>query len=70
MYRNVTHSRFSTPGIPNMEYMYPEGYICPSEGVYLRLATKGKNLLMYYLFPNLHTFISEYYFLNSIYAYS
>ena len=56
-------------GVPNLRYMYPKGYICPSEGVHLRLATKGKNIFTYCLLPNIYTFISEYCFLNSLYAF-
>jgi len=41
MHPNVTLSylfkQFST-GVPNLGYMYRQGYICLSEGVHLRLA--------------------------------
>ena len=30
------------PGVPNLGYMYPKGYICLSEGVHLRLAGDEK----------------------------
>jgi len=42
--------------------MYPQGYICLFEGVYLKLAIDVKNLFTYYFFPNIHTYISEHYF--------
>ena len=29
-------------GVPNLGYMYPQGYICLSEGVHLRLAIEEK----------------------------
>jgi len=38
------------------------GYICLSEEVQLRLAIEGENIFVYYLFPNIYTHISEYYF--------
>jgi len=38
--------------------MYPQGYVCLSEGVHLRLAMEDKNLFTYYLFPNIYTYIS------------
>jgi len=28
--------------VPNLGYMYPQVYICLSEGVHLRLAVEGK----------------------------
>jgi len=39
---------------PNLVYMYPQGYICLSEGLHLRLAIEEKNIFTYYLFPNIH----------------
>jgi len=29
-------------GVPNLRYMYPQGYICLSEGVHLRMAIRAK----------------------------
>jgi len=46
------------PGVPNL------GYIFLSEGVHLRLAVEEKNIVTYCLFPNIYTYISEYYFQN------
>jgi len=31
--------------VPNLGYMYPQGYIFLSEGVHLRLAIEEKNIL-------------------------
>jgi len=44
--------------------MYPQEYICLSEGVHLRLEIEHRreNIFTYYLFPNTNTYISEYYF--------
>jgi len=38
-------------GVPNLGYMYPQGYICLSKGVYLGLAIEDRNIFTYYLFP-------------------
>jgi len=43
----------SKPGVPNL------GYICLSEGVHLRLGIERKNVLIYYLFPNILTYKSS-----------
>jgi len=48
--------RPSKPGVPDLGYMYPQGYICRSEGVHSRFAIEEKNIFTYYLFPN--TYIS------------
>jgi len=48
--------------------MYLYGYICQSEGVHLWLAIEGKNIFIYYLIPNIYTYISEYYFQKSSYG--
>jgi len=32
----------SIAGVPNLGYTYPQGYICLSEGVHLRLAIEEK----------------------------
>ena len=57
------------PGVPNLGYMYPQGYICPSEGVHLRLAIEEKNIFTYHFFPNIYTYISEWYIPKFLYAY-
>jgi len=49
---------WSSAGVPNLGYMYLQGYICLSEGVHLRLAMEDKNIFAYYLFPNIDTYIS------------
>jgi len=54
-----TNSAASKSGVPNLGYMYPQGYICLSEGVHLRLAEDEKNIFTYYLFPNIYTYITE-----------
>jgi len=51
-------------GVLKQGYMYPEGYVCLSEGVYLRLIIEGKNMFTYYSFRNIYRYISEYYFQN------
>ena len=56
-------------GVPNLGYMYPKGYICPSEGVHLSLLTEEQNIFAYDLFPNYYTYVSEYFFQKSLYAY-
>ena len=56
-------------GVPNQEYMYPQGYICLSEGVHLRLAIDEKTIFAYFLFPNIYTNVSENYLKKSLYAY-
>ena len=43
-------------GLPNLRYMYPEGCICLSEGVHVRLAIEGGNIFNIftcYLFANI-----------------
>jgi len=42
--RIVTKTCCSNAGVPNLEYMYPQGYICLSEGVHLRLAIEEKSI--------------------------
>jgi len=49
--------------------MYPQEYICLSERVHLRLTEDEKNTLTYYLFRNIYTYITEYYYQKSIFAY-
>jgi len=58
----------TSPGVPNLGYMYPQGYICLSEGVHLRLSVEEQNVFAYNLFPNIYTYIGEYYFQKSLYA--
>jgi len=48
--------------------MHPQGYICLSEGVHLRLAEDEKNIFTYHLFPNIDICITEYYY-QKLYAY-
>ena len=48
----------SNPEAPNLGYIYPQGYICLSEGVHLRLSTDDKYMFAYDLFPNIYTCIS------------
>jgi len=56
--RNVELKKISNPRVPNLGYMCPQGYICLSEEVHLRLAIEDKNLFTYYLFPNIYAYIS------------
>jgi len=58
----------SKAGVPNLGYMHPQGYICLSEGIHLRLSIEEKIYLHNILFPNSYTHISEYYFQKSLYA--
>jgi len=60
----VSRCKTTRAGVPNLGYIYPQGYICLSEGVHLRLATEEKNIFTYYLFPNIHTCISDNIFKN------
>jgi len=59
--------RFRT-GVANLGYMHPQGYISLSEGVHLRLAIQEKSIFICYLFPNIYTYIKEYYFQKSLSA--
>jgi len=59
----------SSSGVPNLGYMYPQGYICLFEGVHLRLAIEERNIFTYHFFPNIYTYISEWYIQKSLYAY-
>jgi len=45
--------------------MYPQGYICLSEGVHLRLSVEEQNIFAYNFFSNIYTYINEYYFQKS-----
>jgi len=71
MYTNTARSTeaerrlCSKAGVPNLGYMYPQGYICLSKGVHLRLAEDEKNIFTYYLFPDIYTYITECYFQKS-----
>jgi len=62
-------SPWSRAGVPNLGYMYPQGYICISEGVHLRLSIEEQNIFAYDLFPNIYEYINEYSFQKSLYAY-
>ena len=43
-------------GVPNLGYMYPQGYICLSEGLHLRLAIEDKIYLrIFYFLIYIHT---------------
>ena len=55
--------------VPNLGLMYPQGYICLSEGVHLKLTIEDKYIFACLLFPNIHTYISEFYFQKPLYAY-
>jgi len=57
------------PGVLNLRYMYPQGYIFLSEGVHLRLAIEENNIFTCYLFPKISIYMSEYYFQKLLYAY-
>jgi len=48
------------PGVPNLGYMYPQGYICLSDGVHLMLSIEEQNIFVYNIVPNIYTYISEY----------
>ena len=50
---------------PNLGYMY----VCLSEGVHVRLAIEAKYIFTYLLFPNIYTYISEYYYQKTLCAY-
>ena len=41
---------YSRAGVPNLGCMYPQGYICLSEGVHLRLSTEEQNIFAYNFF--------------------
>jgi len=60
--------QLSRAGVPNLGYMYPQGYISLSEGVHLALAIEEKSIFIHYLFPNIYTYISAYYFQKPLYA--
>jgi len=47
----------------------PRDTFCLSEGVHLRLAIEEKNIFTYPFFPNIYTYISEWYIQKSLYAY-
>jgi len=54
----ICESSSFRPAVPNLAYMHPQGYICLSEGVHLRLAKGDKNIFTYDLFPNIYTYVS------------
>ena len=51
-------------GVPNL------GCIFLSDGVHLTLAIEEQNIFTYNFFPTIYTYISEYSFQQSLYAYS
>ena len=55
-------------GVPNLGYMYPQGYISLSEEVHLGLAIEEKSIFICYLFLNIYTYINKYYFQKPLYA--
>jgi len=58
----------SKTGVPNLGYMYSQGTFAYPKGVHLRLADYEKNIFTY-LFPNIYTYITEYYYQKSLNAY-
>jgi len=63
------HQKRSNTGVPNLGYMYPQGYICLSEGVHLRLSIEEQNIFAHDIFPNICAYINEYSFQKSLYPY-
>jgi len=53
-------------GFPSWGTCCPRGCFWLFERVHLRLAIEGKDLFVYYFFPNIYTYISEYYFQKQI----
>jgi len=51
---NIDEWLVSRPEVPNLEYMYPYGYICQSKGVHLRLAIEEKYIFTYLIFPKIY----------------
>ena len=56
-------------GVPNLWYVYPLGYICLSEGVYLRIAIEGK-IYLYIIYFQIFIHISVNTVFNNHYLYS
>jgi len=56
--REVLGDLLPSTGVPNLGYMYPQGYISLSEGVHLKLTVEDRNIFTYYLIPNIYTYIS------------
>ena len=56
--KKLTFFIMSRTGVPNLGYTYPQGYICLSIGVHLRLAIEDKNVFTCCLFSNVYTYIS------------
>jgi len=54
--------------VPNLGYMYPQGCICLSEGVYSRLAIEEK-ISLHIIYFKISTYISVYYFQKTLYDY-
>jgi len=61
--RLINYFVYFRSGVPNL------GYIFLSEGVHLTLAIEEQNIFTYNFFPNICTYISEYSFQQSLYAY-
>jgi len=59
---SVRKWKYFRSGVPNLEY------ICLSEGVHLRISNRRENAFAFYLFPNIDTYISDYYFQKSLYC--
>jgi len=51
-----TRDLYSKSGVPNLGYMYPQGYICLSEGVHLRLAIEKKYIYIIFVSKYLYTY--------------
>ena len=59
----------SRPVIPNLGFVYPQGYICLSEGVHLRLSI-GDNIYLHIIcFQIFIHHVDWHYFQKSLYAY-
>jgi len=55
-------------GFPTWGTCTLKGTFSYLKGTHLSLAIEGKNVSTYYLFPNIYTCISEYYFQKSLHA--
>jgi len=60
----LVYSRGSQPGVH-----VPLGVHLPIRRVHLRIAIEEKYVFTHLLFPNIYTYISEYYFQKPLYAY-
>jgi len=52
--------KYPSTGVPKLGYMYPLRCIHLSERLHLTLAIEGKNMFIYYSFPIVYAYISEY----------